>query len=233
MQENYKYKIKELFKNYRHLLLLLYYFVIILFYIYVNKNILVGDIELYMKSELLDHLIPFCKYMVIPYVMWYPYIAIAIIYFAFMDKEAYYKLCAFMFGGMTICYIFCVLVPNGIGPHFRPELVDDDIFSRILNRIYTRDNPTNSCPSIHVLNSVVIYSTVKNSKSFRKNKWVKTFSLILTIAICASTVLVKQHSIIDVFASLLLCSLIYPLLYSKKNVKSMFRKRHKHWYNEA
>jgi membrane-associated phospholipid phosphatase len=202
-------------KEYKHLLILPYYLVIGLLYLYVNKTVLPDDIQVLMRFPLIDDMIPFVKYMVIPYYVWYPYIVLPLIYFAIVEKDSFIKLAIFLYGGMTLSYIIFIIMPNGIGIGFRPEITDTDFFSTLIKNIYAIDNPTNSCPSIHVLNTMAIHASIVNSQKLGGKKWLVNLSRVTAVLIYASTVMIKQHSIIDVIASFVIGGIIYMLLYGK------------------
>ncbi len=213
-------KIKEFIRNNRHLAILFYYIVMWFGYSYLNQTT-VPDIYLYHP---LDSKIPFVKEMVVPYVLWYLYIFVPLTYFAFKSPDDFKKLCMFMFTGMTISYLIFYLVPNG--QNLRPVITETDIFSRIINSIYSTDRPTNSLPSMHVILSVAVNASIYNSTILAKFKKLKVFSILLCILICASTVFIKQHSILDVVAGLIVSSLLYSRIYSPhysiKTVKELF-----------
>lgn len=168
----------------------------------------------FMYFPILDDIIPFVKEMVIPYIIWYAYIVIPLVIFAFTDIESYTKLCLFLFVGMTICFIIFAVFPNG--QNLRPEITGNDIYSRIIKGIYEADKPINSAPSMHTLNAMAIHFVLRKSKKFKDNKYIKTISFILMILIIASTVMIKQHSIIDVFAGIVLGVILNAFLYSEK-----------------
>lgn len=201
-------KIKELIRNNRHLAILFYYIVMWFGYNYLNQTT-VPDIYLYHP---IDSKIPFVKEMVVPYVLWYLYIFVPLAYFAFKSPDDFRKLCMFMFTGMTISYLIFYLVPNG--QNLRPIITETDVFSRIINSIYSTDRPTNSLPSMHVILSVAVNASIYNSTILAKFKKLKLFSMLLCILICASTVFIKQHSILDVVAGLIVSSLLYSRIYS-------------------
>lgn len=206
---------KEL-KEYKHVLILLYYLVIGVLYLYVNKTVLPKDIVYLARFEPIDDLIPFVKYMVIPYYLWYPYLILPLVYFALKEKDSFLRLAYFLFGGMTIVYIFYIIVPNGIGIGFRPVITETDFFSRLIQNIYNADNPTNSCPSIHVLTTIGIHLSIVKSKILQNKKGLMHASRILAILICASTVMIKQHSIVDVVASIVLSVILRYIIYRKE-----------------
>ncbi|MDP3385695.1 MAG: phosphatase PAP2 family protein [Eubacteriales bacterium] len=213
-------RIKEMINNNRHLAILFYYIVMWLGYNHLNQTT-VPDIYLYHP---IDSKIPFVKEMVVPYVVWYLYILVPLAYFAFKSPDDFKKLCMFMFTGMTISYLIFYLVPNG--QNLRPIITETDIFSRIISSIYTTDHPTNSLPSMHVILSVAVNASICNSAIFDKCKKLKLFSILLCILICASTVFIKQHSILDVVAGLIVSSLLYSRIYSPhysiKTVRELF-----------
>lgn len=201
-------KTKEIIKNNRHLAILFYYIVMWFGYNYLNQTT-VPDIYLYHP---IDSKIPFIKEMVVPYVLWYLYIFVPLAIFAFKSPDDFRKLCMFMFTGMTISYLIFYLVPNG--QNLRPIITDTDIFSRIISAIYAADRPTNSLPSMHVILSVAVNASIYNSPLLIKHKKLKLLSILLCILICASTVFIKQHSILDVVAGLVVSSLLYSRIYS-------------------
>jgi len=129
---------------------------------------------------------------------------------------------------MSICFIIYTLFPNG--QDLRPTIIDTDIFSRLIKNIYMIDKPTNSNPSMHVLNSIAVHSVVINSKTFKNNYRIKTISLILMTLIITSTVMIKQHSIIDVISAILLSNIIYLLIY-KLNIVKKLKENKSQFYN--
>lgn len=69
--------------------------------------------------------------------------------------------------------------------------------------LYETDTPTNVFPSIHVFNTAVVCASVLKSA---KKKRAKALNLLLSAAIVLSTVFLKQHSILDVAAGLLMAA---------------------------
>jgi len=202
---------KELLKKYNHAIAILYLpFYIFCFFGLEQRN----TTDYYVVESVLDSYIPFCEWFVIPYFLWFAYIAITIVYFFFTDKQEFIRLCTFLFTGMTICLGIYFVWPNG--QNLRPDLSTlgrDNIFIRMLSGLYSTDTHTNVCPSIHTLNSVGACIAIFHSKALKNKKWIRGGALILTISICLSTVCLKQHSIIDVFCGLALALVMYLLAY--------------------
>ncbi len=159
----------------------------------------------------LDDKIPFCEYFIVPYILWFFYIGVTFLYFLKKERESFYSVCRYMFTGMIICLMIYTIIPTGL--ELRPELTSDNIFSRMVMMIYSVDTSTNVCPSIHVFNSIAVNTVIQHSDVFRHKRLVHIVSYVLAIAICMSTVLLKQHSIIDVFWGCVLGIVLYPLSY--------------------
>ncbi len=159
----------------------------------------------------LDDMIPFCEYFIIPYLLWFLYVPVVLMYEFFTSKKGFYKASAFLFIGMTICLLICTIWPNG--QELRRNISDDNIFCHIVQRLYKNDTNTNVFPSIHVFNSIGILIAVFQSERLRKRKVVKIASFVLTVFIILSTVFLKQHSVIDVAGGILLAAVMYILVY--------------------
>jgi len=199
--------LKKLWEKYKHFLLLSLYGLLYIWFYYLEKTVVP---EYYMFSPI-DLKIPFIKEFVIPYLFWYIYMAFGFIYLGIVSKKDYYRLFLFMFLGMAVCYAVYGIFPNG--QNLRPVITETDIFSRIMKNIYAADTPTNVAPSIHVLNSIAIHVGLMGYEPFKKNWGLKTVSFILMVTISASTVFVKQHSILDGIWAVALSIVLYVAIY--------------------
>ena len=94
-----KSRLVGLYHKYKHLLILLYFVVYMAWFSYVEKNI---KTHFHVVHVPLDDYIPFCEYFVIPYLLWFGYVAWGIAYMALHNKSDYYRLCTFLFTGMTL-----------------------------------------------------------------------------------------------------------------------------------
>ena len=106
---------------------------------------------------------------------------------------------------------FCkyAIVPNGLA--LRPKYVPGtDIFAQLVRMIYRSDTPMNVCPSIHVFNSVTLMLAYYRSAIFDapRRRWMRPAAMVLCVSISLSTILLKQHSVIDVVFGLLLALLL-------------------------
>lgn len=170
---------------------------------WLEVNITVPEVWVHCR---LDDLIPFCKYAVIPYFAWFVWIPFTLFYLLWKAPRAdFWRLCLPLFAGMTIALAVYVVVPNGLD--LRPYRVyGSDFFARTVRQLYTTDTATNVCPSIHVFNSVTLMMAYHRSRIFDepRRRWMRPAAAVLCVSIIASTVLLKQHSCIDVVLGILL-----------------------------
>ncbi|KOA18799.1 PAP2 superfamily protein [Clostridium homopropionicum DSM 5847] len=158
----------------------------------------------YVQKLPIDNIIPFLKVFILPYVSWYPYVAIFLIVLCLVDKDNYFKLVGGLCIGMLTCYLIYFFYPTYVQ---RPSVEDKDIFDKIVLWVYERDNPFNCWPSIHVLNAylVALYTSISDKLS----SFIKSISITISTLIILSTMFVKQHYLSDVIAGLLLGTIVY------------------------
>lgn len=167
----------------------------------------------------IDEYIPFCEVFIVPYLLWFGYVAFTVVYLCIRDKEESEKLVAFLMAGMTIFIVVSAVFPNG--HNLRPTTFErDNIFIDLIKNLYKTDTPTNILPSIHVYNSVAIMITVWRSRCFAGHNVIKTAMLALGASIICSTVLIKQHSMLDVLLALLLSALMYSICYKRAGARA-------------
>lgn len=206
-----KSSLSRFYENYRHLLLLLYFPVYLLWFNYLEKAV---TTHFHVIHTAADDYIPFCEYFVIPYLLWFFYVAWGIIYMAKNNKADYYRLCAFLFTGMTVFLIISTVYPNG--HYLRPQYFEHhNIFTSLCEALYSTDTPTNLFPSIHVYNSIGIHLAVMQNRELRKNKTVQMLSFLLMASIILATMFLKQHSVFDVTTALILSFVMYRIVYRR------------------
>lgn len=210
--------LKKLFIKYRHSCLILAFFAIYMpWFAWLEEEVIWNYTIISMD---VDKYIPFCEIFIIPYLLWFVYVAAAVIYFIFTNKTDYYRLCAFLFTGMTLFLIISTFWPNG--HHLRPLVMPrDNIFTDMVQALYRTDTATNLWPSIHVYNSLGVHIGIACSKQFEKKKGIRIASLILSSSIVLSTVFLKQHSLFDVITAFILAIVMYFLVYKIDIVGAM------------
>ena len=181
-----------------------YRFSICFFAIYLCGYFLVEGLDrpvVWHISCPLDQYIPFVKYAVIPYASWFLWLAAAALHLVRKESaEIRWRVMAPMYSGLLLILCFCLLVPNGID--LRPgEITGNDLCALLVRAIEGVDNPNNVCPSMHVYSTIFLDLSVQRSQNL-KYKVLRPCARILDILICCSTMLLKQHSIVDVAAAI-------------------------------
>lgn len=184
--ETFKKVVKE---NYKHGLLMITYLILIMIYNLLNQRM--GKIHDLVTS--FDRSTPFVKEFIIPYDIWYPFILFCMLYLLVKHKDSYYRAIIGLDIGLIICYI-CYIFYQTTVP--RPELMGNDIFTKIVRITYKSDSPFNCFPSIHVFTtSTMIIAMVSNKKI---SATMKIAISTIGITIIASTLFVKQHVMLDI-----------------------------------
>ena len=182
-------KIFEYLRHNTHLFLLLYALIYIPWFCWLEKKVNINS-NFHVIHMALDDYIPFCEFFVIPYYLWFIYMAAGIIFIAFTDGKLCWRLGIFLITGMTVF-----------------------LFVHIVQRLYASDTPTNLFPSIHVYNSLAIYFGLAHSQKLQNKKWIKNAALVLTVCIILSTMFLKQHSVFDVLTAFALAAFMYSVCY--------------------
>ena len=113
-----------------------------------------------------DSRIPFCEYFVIPYYLWFVFLAGIHIYTLLFDVPAFKKLMYFIIITYTVTTVIYIVYPNK--QELRPtEFARDNIFVNIVKMLYGFDTNTNVCPSLHVIGSFAVLFTTWQCRRFK------------------------------------------------------------------
>lgn len=146
------------------------------------------------------------------------YVALTVCFLGGKDKDEADRLVKFLIAGMTIFIVISAVFPNG--HHLRPTRFQrDNVFIDMIKMLYQADTSTNVLPSIHVYNSIAVMIAVRRSRCFANHNLIKAGMLGLGVSIICSTVLIKQHSMLDVLLAFLLSALMYSVCYRRVSVK--------------
>lgn len=115
---------------------------------------------------------------------------------------------------MFVCYATYLMYPVTIE---RPEFAEHSFSTWALGIVYRADKPWNCFPSMHVSMSLLAALTILEVHHVRG-----VLTLLLTVAIAASTVLIKQHYILDVLGGMALTLVIYFVYFRRRIVDVLF-----------
>lgn len=166
----------------------------------------------------LDDVIPFCELFVLPYVWWFLFLGGMVAFTLFFDRDAFVGLMKFITITYGVTLLIYIVFPTA--QQLRPTTFErDNLLTRFMSDFYAFDTNTNVCPSMHVSGAVAVLVSSWNSKYFRTLPW-QIYFTVTTILICLSTVFLKQHSVLDIPPSLILCLVAYPIAFPR----AVFRK---------
>ena len=201
---------KAFFQRYKHAWVLLYAFLYLPWFFWLESR---ANLPYHVIHVWLDDKIPFVEYFIVPYLLWFVYVAAVFLYLFFKGtKQEFYRYCAFLFTGMTLFLVISTLYPNG---HLlRPtEFPRHNIFTFAVQILYQADTPTNIFPSIHVFNSIAAHRALVNNPRLGRNRLIRGDSFVLMVSIILATMFLKQHSALDVMAGIVLGTLMDQIVY--------------------
>lgn len=220
-------KIADFLKTRKYALVVLYWPIHALWY-EMLRVLYPDDSSVLIIECAWDKVIPFCEWFVIPYYSWYLCIACMLGYTLYKHKREFFRSSFLIVGCMILSMVFCTLCPNGIDIAMRPDfetLGRENIATRLVQLIYAADTPARCVmPSMHVAVSFAMLFAVLRSKIMLKKPIYRVLAAVWCVAISLSTVFIKQHSILDVFAGIgtavlvLVILLISERIYDKKKM---------------
>jgi len=135
--------------------------------------------------------------------------------FLFIHQKDFFRLFSFTYiTVMCACYLVYLFYPVSID---RPELVEYSFSTWVLGIVYGADRPWNCFPSLHVAMSLLAALTILEVHRIRG-----MLTLLLTFWIAFSTVLIKQHYVLDVVAAMLLTVTIYFVYIRRKILNTLY-----------
>lgn len=164
-------------------------------------------------SIFLDNMIPFVKEFIIIYHTFMPIVILVGLLIFTVDKKEYKKLVISLFIAQIGAYIIYVLFQTYV-PRYDTSLLGDDFFSNLVRSTYAIDNSYSGAPSLHVADMSLCIFYLLRTKDIKK--FTKIFLTFYMILIIFTTVLVKQHVVLDLpagFVHALICFYLSNLIY--------------------
>ncbi len=172
--------------------------------VYIGSRMIAGNWHHYNIESSFDIRIPFWPPSAIIYLGCYLFWAINYILISRQEKK---EICQFFsadFISRVICFVIYILFPT---TNTRPEINPDGFWNQIMIFLYSVDAADNLFPSIHCLVSWFCYIALRGKKQYPL--WYRGFSCVMALLVCLSTLLTKQHVIIDVVGGIVLAEVCY------------------------
>lgn len=146
----------------------------------------------------LDRMLPFLPSFIIFYDIWYPFIIVFGLILFFLDWNTFKRAALALDIGYLSSYVTFYFFQSTVT---RPDVSGEGIFLYLVRLTYGFDKPYNCFPSIHVLVTFVVCAAVIKSHVYSKG-W-KVFSIIVSVLIIVSTVLIRQHVVLDILGGII------------------------------
>ena len=150
----------------------------------------------------LDARIPFRPAWIVIYILAYLQWAVGFIVISRESRAHCNRVLAGEIIAKFICMLFFIALPTRIE---RPVVEGSGVFAALTRLIFASDLPGNLFPSIHCLESWICFRGAIGMK--RVPRWYAPAMLAFTLMVFASTVLVKQHVLVDIPAGVLVAEL--------------------------
>ena len=151
----------------------------------------------------MDSTIPFINHFVFIYDMFYPFMFLALYLIYKEDKKLYKNTLKCIIVGFIICMITFLIYPTVI---IRPDVEVNSFTNLVLYLTYYFDTPAINCfPSIHCL---FMFQLIFSFMSFKTTMFKKISVIIFSILVILSTLFIKQHYVIDVVVSFIICLIV-------------------------
>lgn len=168
---------------------------------FVTKFINIGYGPFLPAIEL-DDQIPLVPSFVLIYFGSYVYWVLGILVVGNRGAAPLYELLTGALLAYGVCILFFVFLPTTI---VRPEILESGVWNAMMQVLYRMDTPENLFPSMHCLNSWLIFIAVRGKKEYPK--WMQIGFGLFSLLVFASTVFVKQHYLADIVGGVVLAEL--------------------------
>ena len=198
------------------IILLILYLIFYQCFIYFITKFTPFEFNILVSS--IDSQLPFIPSFIYFYIIWYLMLFFVPFILYKYDELNFNKYILTTFIGITVCGIIYFVFPTII---VRESIVVNNVTTFLIELIYKLDTPALNClPSMHCLISFffMIYCSLCKPLPIKYIFLINIFSILVVI----SSVLIKQHFIIDVITALII-SIIVSFIINKK-IKTVFIK---------
>lgn len=165
--------------------------------IYEGVALLREYLTFYSLELSIDRQLPFMASFVSFYLLAFVQWVINYLLIARENRDFCYRFVCADIIAKIFCLFFFLLFPTTID---RPEVVGNGLFEQLVKLVYDMDAPVNLFPSIHCLESwCCIHAAFAMKKMPR---WYRGVTVVMSLGVFASTLLIKQHVLLDMFGGI-------------------------------
>ena len=151
-----------------------------------------------------DRSIPFVPEFLVIYFGCYVFWAVNYILIARQDRRSVYQFFTGDFISRCVCLVSFLAFPT---TNTRPLITGSGLWNQAALWLYSIDAADNLFPSIHCLVSWFCYLGIRGRKEIPR--WYQSVSMVIALLVFASTLLTKQHVIVDVAGGILLAEFCF------------------------
>lgn len=160
---------------------------------YYGSRLLTADRVHYNLTNGLDERIPFVPWTVSIYLGCYLFWIVNYVIGCRQERARAFRFLGADLAAKLVCLLCFLVFPT---TNTRPVVEGVDVWAQAMRFLYEMDAADNLFPSIHCLTSTFCYLAVRGNE--RVPRWYRLTSLVITAAICVSTLTTRQHVLIDV-----------------------------------
>ncbi len=196
---------------------MIFYFFITFFAFYFSRIINSGFHHFDITTAI-DNKIPFVPFFIVIYILSFAQWFIGYWFVCRESENVCYEVMSSVFLAKSICFVIFICFPTTMT---RGTISNDSIFSCLTDFIYSADSPDNLFPSLHCVDSWILFRTSYKLK--KTGKWIRPSWFVFAILVFLSVLFVKQHVILDIPSAIIVCEISIYLAH-KFNVGRIYKK---------
>ena len=174
--------------------------------VYSGSRLIAGGWHHYNIESSLDRGIPFIPQFLLVYFGCYIFWGVNYIMAARQEREQVYRFFTADFLSRCVCLVIFLAFPT---TNTRPVIEGNGFWNQAALWLYSIDDADNLFPSIHCLVSWFSYLAVRGQEKIPG--WYKNVSWIIAVLVFISTLVTKQHVLVDVAGGIALAQICFMI----------------------
>lgn len=176
--------------------------------VYFLTDLLLGEnVVRHSLAIPLDGVIPLVPVFILPYFASYFLWVATPFFLAKRDRAVFFDMATSFFLSILIAFLFFYFYPVAIE---RPAVEGNDIFSALVRILYAADAPHNLFPSLHCMHTWTCYLAIRGKREY--SPLLRWGVFVFAFFVFASTVLLRQHYLLDIVGGVFFAELCFFLV---------------------